>query len=132
MGQLYEFAADGTYTYQAFLRIENPGCASEVSVYRQGTARADGASLMLRPAAVKTRTVTYCGGRKEIVTNGPYDARTIPWSVGYDKFGVKQLSITEDDKSTSYFKDGMAEELAGTWRKGEITSAGFYLSLIHI
>jgi hypothetical protein len=126
LGQMYEFAADGTYIYQAFLRIENPGCASEVSVYRQGTARADGASLTLRPVTVKTRSVTYCGGRTETVTAGPYDARTIPWSVGYNTFGVKQLTLTEDGTTTSYFKDGMAEELVGTWRKGAISSAGFY------
>src|SRR5687767_3163986 len=30
LGQMYEFAADGTYTYLAFLRVEAPGCASEV------------------------------------------------------------------------------------------------------
>jgi hypothetical protein len=126
LGQMYEFASDGSYTYQAFLRVENPGCFSEVSVYRQGTARVDGTSLSLRPATVKTRTVTNCGGRKETVTDGPYAVRSIPWSVGYDQFGVKQLTITEDGKTTSYFKDGMAEELVGSWHKGEITSTGFY------
>jgi hypothetical protein len=126
LGQLYEFAADGAYTYLAFFRVENPGCASEVSVYRHGTARADGGDLRLQPVIVKTRTVIYCGGQQETVTDGPYDARTIPWSVGYDQFGIKQLTITEDGITTSYFKDGMAEELVGTWHRGDITSAGFY------
>src|SRR5688500_4798621 len=48
LGQMYEFAADGSYTYLAFFRVENPGCASEVSVYRRGIAYAEGASLTLR------------------------------------------------------------------------------------
>ena len=126
LGQMYEFAANGTYTYLAFYRVENPGCASEVSVYRQGTANADGESLTLRPTTVKTRTVTTCGSRKETVTHSPYDLTTIPWSVSYDKFGHKQLTLSEQGKSTSYYKDGMAEEVVGSWRKGEITSAGFY------
>ena len=126
LGQMYELTANGTYTYLAFYRVENPGCYSEVSVYRLGTAHADGASLTLRPATVKTRTVISCGGRKETVADGPYHARTIPWNVGYNQFGVKQLTITEDGKTTSYLKDGMAEELIGAWHKGEIRSAGFY------
>jgi hypothetical protein len=126
LGQLYEFSADGGFSYMAFFRIENPGCASEVSVYRRGVARADGETLTLQPATVKTRTVIYCGGQKESVTDGPYEARALPWSVGYDNFGVKQLTIVEDGKTTIYRKDGMAPELVGTWRQGEITSAGFY------
>jgi hypothetical protein len=126
LGQMYEFTSDGGYTYLAFFRVENPGCASEVSVYRHGTAQASDASLMLQPVTVKTRTVTYCGGRQETVTSGPYELRTMPWSIGSNQFGVKQLTVTEDGKPTSYFKDGMAEELVGTWHKGAIRSDGFY------
>jgi hypothetical protein len=126
LGQMYEFTANGGYTYLAFFRIENPGCRSEVTVYRQGSARAGSAGLTLQPTAVKTRTVIDCGGQKETVTDGPYNARTIPWSIGYDQYGIKRLTMTEDGKATSYYKDGMAEELIGTWRQGNITSAGFY------
>jgi hypothetical protein len=126
LGQLYEFAADGAYTYLAFFRIENPGCASEVSVYRHGTASASGGILTMRPTTVKTRTVISCGERQETVTDGPYDTRTIPWSVGHNQFGVVELTIVEDGKTTTYFKDGMAQELVGAWHNGDITSAGFY------
>jgi hypothetical protein len=126
LGQMYTFAVDGGYTYQAFFRVENPGCASEVSVYRQGTAHASDTSLTLEPATVKTRTVMLCGGRQETVTDGPYDARTIPWSVAHSQLGVRQLTLTEAGEPTIYLKDGMAEELAGTWHKGDIISADFY------
>jgi hypothetical protein len=126
LGQMYEFGVGGGFTYMAFFRIENPGCSSEVSVYRRGTARADGATLRLHPVVVKTRTVINCGGTTEKVTEGPYDERILPWSVARSQQGVKHLTISEDGKTTAYYKDGMAEELVGSWRQGEIRSAGFY------
>jgi hypothetical protein len=126
LGQQYAFAADGTFSYLAFFRVEVPGCASEVSVYRQGSASADGQSLRLRPVTAKTRTVTYCGARKETVTDGPYDEKAIPWATSYNQSGVKQLTITEDGKTTSYFKDGMAEQLVGAWHNGDLSSSDFY------
>jgi hypothetical protein len=125
LGQMYEFGGDGSFTYLAFLRIESPGCSSEVTVYRRGTARADGATLRLHPVVVKTRTVIRCGGTTEKVTEGPYDERILPWIVARNQHGVKQLAITEDGKTTSYYKEGMAEELVGSWHQGEISSAGF-------
>jgi hypothetical protein len=126
LGQQYQFAADGAFSYLAFFRVEVPGCASEVSVYRQGSARADSQSLRLRPVTVKTRTVTYCGGRQESVTDGPYDEKVIPWAVGYNQSGVKELTITEDGKDPVYRKNGMAEQLVGAWHNGGLTSTGFY------
>ncbi len=126
LGQLYTFAANGDYTYLAFFRIETPGCTSEVSVFRSGTASAAGASLALRPATAKTRTVTYCGGRKESVTNGPYDEQTLSWGIGYSKFGVTELTLADGSGTMIYHKQGMAPQLAGAWHKGAISSAGFY------
>ena len=126
LGQQYEFEAGGSYTYLAFFRIENPGCASEVSVYRQGTADAGAATLTLRPATVKTRTVTYCGTRKETITDGPYDAQSIPWSIDVDQAGATRLTINANGTPEQYAKFGMAAALVGTWRRGELRSAGFY------
>jgi hypothetical protein len=126
LGQLYEFAADGSYTYLAFFKVELPACASEVSVYRHGSAGVEGDNLRLRPVTVKTRTVTFCGGRKETVTEGPFDERIIPWLVDYNQSGAKQLTIAEDGKTTIYFRDGMSEGLIGAWHGGDIRSAGFY------
>lgn len=126
LGQRYEFAANGDYIYLAFFRAESPGCSSEVTVYRKGRASADTTTLTMRPAAVKTRTVINCGARRESVTDGPYDPRVTPWEVAPDDFGHKQLTITEDGKTSVYSKDGMAAELAGTWRNGAIDTAGFY------
>ncbi|HEU5102632.1 MAG TPA: hypothetical protein VFU22_26590 [Roseiflexaceae bacterium] len=126
LGQQYEFTVGGAFSYLAFFHVEVPGCSSEVSVYRQGSTSVAGQELRLRPMTVKTRTVTYCGSRKETVTDGPYDERNVPWSIGYDQFGVTQLTLTEDGKATTYRKNGMAEQLVGAWHNGDLTSAGFY------
>lgn len=126
LGQRYEFAANGDYSYLAFFRIEAPGCTSEVTVYRHGRASADSTNLTMRPVTVKTRTVVRCGGTKESVTDGPYDPRVLPWELGPDNFGHKQLTVVEDGKTSVYNKDGMDAELVGTWRNGAIATSGFY------
>ena len=126
LGQLYTFAASGTYTYLAFFRVETPGCTSEVSVYRSGAASAAGDSLTLRPTTAKTRTVTYCGGRKESVTNGPYDPQQLGWATGYSDGGADELALDENGKTWVYRKHGMAPQIVGGWRNGAISSAGFY------
>lgn len=126
LGQTFEFATNGSFAYLAFFRVENPGCASEVSVYRQGTVDAAGASLTLRPVTVKTRTVTYCGTRNETVTDGPYDAQAASWFVDVDNAGAERLTLTIAGTATEYKKLGMAEALVGNWRRGDIQSVGFY------
>lgn len=45
LGELYRFAADGTYTYAGALKFQNGACVSEVSVYRTGIARATDGEL---------------------------------------------------------------------------------------
>ena len=126
LGQMYEFAPTGSFSYWAFFRVENPGCTSEVSVYRQGTADAAGATLTLRPTIVKTRTATYCGTPKETITDGPYDAQSLPWSVEVDTGGVNRLTLRANGTTEQYARFGMAESLVGTWQRGEIRSTGFY------
>jgi hypothetical protein len=70
--------------------------------------------------------VTDCGSREENVTDGPFDAYTVGWNVGYDDGGRVQLRITDDSLITDYAKVGMAAELVGSWQRGGVASAGFY------
>lgn len=123
LGQMYVFAATGAYTYTGFLRIQTGACRNEVSTFKQGSARTDGATLILAPKQVKTRTVTVCGNTTDSITEGPYDAISQAWRVGEDSGGREQLSIDED---TSYYKAGMANSLVGVWHSDELLSNGFY------
>ncbi len=126
LGQMYTFNPDGTYTYNAFFRIQTYGCYSEVAVYQKGSAQATEANLTLTASTAKTRTVTQCGNRRESVVEGTHESRSLPWTIARDQYGKKQLTITENGKPTAYSKQGMAEELVGTWREGTIQSNGFY------
>lgn len=126
LGQMYLFAADGGYTYTGFLRIQNGQCRSEVSVYKQGTVSADGATLLLHQTLGKTRTVVICPTPQETIVEETTAMLTLGWEVAYDTSGHQQLTITENDKPTAYNRQGMEPTLVGAWHKGEIASNGFY------
>lgn len=126
LGQMYVFAADGSYTYTGFLRLQNGQCRSEVSVYKQGTVNAQGATLVLNQTMGKTRTVVICPTPQETITEETTATITLGWEVVYDDGGRQQLTITENDKPTVYNRQGMEQTLVGAWRRGEIASTGFY------
>lgn len=126
LGQMYLFAADGSYTYTGFLRLQNGQCRSEVSVYKQGTVSAQGTTLVLQQRLGKTRTVVICPTPQETITEETSATITLGWEVAYDNSGHQQLTITENDKPTVYARVGMEPTLVGGWRHGAITSAGFY------
>lgn len=127
LGEMYVFDTNGDYTYAGFLRIQNGACVSEVSTYKKGKAeKATTGKLTLHPELAKTRTVIICGSRSESTTDGPFDATTISYDVAEDNGGRVQLTLTAGESSTSYYKQGMAESLVGTWQRGAVTSANFY------
>lgn len=125
MGQMYIFAAD-TYTYAAFARTQYGQCVGEVSVYQEGAARSEQEILLLTPNIYRTRTVTICGSRQESVVEGSHDTRSVPWSIGRDEFGRPQLTLTDQELTYSFLRDGMVDELVGVWRRGPVSSQGFY------
>jgi hypothetical protein len=125
LGQMYSFSA-GTYTYAGFARTQYGQCTGEVSVYQQGVARSEGANLLLTPNLNKTRTVTICGSREESVVEGSHETRSVPWSLGHDQFGHVQLTLTDNDITRAYNKEGLEPALVGAWRKGPVSSTDFY------
>jgi hypothetical protein len=126
LGQLYMFGADGGYTYAGFLRLQNGQCRTEVSTYQQGQAQATGATLTLTPGIAKTRTVVVCGSRSDSTTNGPFAPKTIGWATGANDNGIEQLTLTDSQATTSFYKQGMAESLVGAWHRGAVVSTAFY------
>ena len=126
LGQMYVFTADGGYTYTGFLRLQNGQCRSEVSVYKQGTVSAQGAALVLRQSMGKTRTVLICPTPQETITEETTATITLGWEVAYDNSGHQQLTITENEKPTIYNRQGMEPTLVGAWRRGALTSNGFF------
>ncbi|HXF64439.1 MAG TPA: hypothetical protein VNK95_22605 [Caldilineaceae bacterium] len=126
LGQMIIFAANGDYTYTAIARTQYGQCSGNVSVYRQGKARREGASLILTPDYAKTRTVTACGTTEESISDGPYTPQRLGYRVEVDQFGHIQLILTDDSLAATYFKDGMVSELVGAWRHGAVSSHDFY------
>jgi len=123
LGQMYVFAATGAYTYTGFLRFQTGACRSDVSTFKQGVAQTNGATIVLDPEHVKTRTVIVCGSTSESITEGPFDPVSLAWSVNEDSGGREQLTIGTDP---AYYKAGMANSLVGVWHSDELTSTGFY------
>jgi hypothetical protein len=60
------------------------------------------------------------------VTDGPYDAQSLPWSVEVGQGGASQLTLTANGRQEQFARLGMAEALVGTWRRGALSSVGFY------
>ena len=108
------------------MRLQNGLCLTEVSVYKQGTARATGATLTLTPRISKTRTVVACGSQSDTTTDGALAPFQIGWQLGEDAFGRTQLSVREGEQTTVYAKQGMAPQLVGGWHQGAVRSANFY------
>lgn len=131
LGQMYEFGANGVYTYTADFVIENPGCRSSVKVFKRGIASVDGASLKIAPNFGRTRTQISCGSQDVTIDESPGSPEMLPYAVSYDERGIIQLLLGSSASGTStpatrYYKDGLAPELIGTWRNGGVTAAGFY------
>jgi hypothetical protein len=126
LGETYTFSANGDYTYAGFLRLQNGQCFSEVSVYREGKASVAGDELTLKPDFAKTRTVVRCGSNSDTTTDGPFDATTIGYDVVEEANGHIQLTLSSNDSSTSFYRDGMVASLVGAWQRGDVTSVGFY------
>lgn len=126
LGQMYTFEAGGAFTYAGFLRIQNGACLTEVSVFKQGSARAAGNALTLTPTLWKTRTMVICGSRTDTTTNGSLAPYQIGWSVAEDASGHTELRIAEGGQTTTYLRQGMAAQLVGAWQRGGVRSANFY------
>lgn len=126
LGESYTFDTSGNYTYAAFLRLQNGQCLTEVSSYRKGKAQAENGQLTLTPDLAKTRTVIRCGSNSDTTTDGPFEATTIAYEVAEEANGHIQLTLTDGDNSTSFYRYGMVESLVGKWQRGAVTSAGFY------
>ncbi len=126
LGQMYSFTADGTFTYAGFLRLQNGQCRTEVSTYKQGAAQVIGELLTLTPTIATTRTVIVCGSTSDTTTDGPFDPTTITWSIGLDTGGIEQLTLTDNSAATMLCKQGIAQSLVGTWRRGVVVSMNFY------
>ena len=102
LGQTYTFEANGDFTYGAFLRLQAGMCLTEVSVYRTGTAKAEGGTMTLTPEVAKTRTVVDCGSRSDTTTDGPFDATTLSYDVTAKPDGGMNLTVT-DNGTSMYF-----------------------------
>lgn len=126
LGQMYVFGADGAYTYTGFLRLQNGQCRSEVSVYKRGTVSAQGNSLVLNQSMAKTRTVVICPTPQESIVEEGTASTTLAWEVAYDNSGRQQLTVTQDAQPTVFARSGMEPTLVGAWRRGEVSSNGFY------
>lgn len=130
IGQMYNFASNGDYTYTAFARFQTGACKSEVSVYKQGTASINGTALTLTTNASKTRTVTVCPTPHESITEGSQAPVTVEWTLGPNDSGIIKLITTaegsEGPVETEFAKIGMAESLVGIWYEGDLRADGFY------
>lgn len=126
LGQMYVFGADGAYTYTGFLRLQNGQCRSEVSVYKRGTISAQGETLLLNQSMARTRTVVICPTPQESIVEEGVAVTNLTWAVAYDNSGHQQLTVTQDDKPTVFARSGMEPTLVGAWRRGEVSSNGFY------
>ncbi|HEU5090517.1 MAG TPA: hypothetical protein VFT99_23845, partial [Roseiflexaceae bacterium] len=80
----------------------------------------------LTPSLSRTRTVIHCGSSSDTELEGDHATYDVPWQVGQDEKGHTQLALTEAQGVTTYFKDGIAPQMLGTWRRGAVQSEGFY------
>lgn len=126
LGQMYRFETDKTYVYMGSLHIQNGGCVTDVSVYKQGSVRVAATVLTLQPTIAKTRTVTRCGNNQETITEGPFDPYQINWQVKYDAGGRLKLYIPVGETTVEYYKQGMAPALVGNWSLNGVASTNFY------
>ncbi|HAJ38393.1 MAG TPA: hypothetical protein DCL15_22205 [Chloroflexi bacterium] len=126
LGQMYKFNADGAYVYAGFLRLQNGGCRTEVSVYKEGFAEASTNTATLTPQIAKTRTVVVCGSTSETITDGPFEPYQLGWQQMDDERGRPKLFIQTGEQTTEYYKQGMVEALVGGWSLNGVASAGFY------
>jgi len=126
LGQMYVFGADGVYTYTGFLRLQNGQCRSEVSVYKRGMVNTQGATLGLNHSMATTRTVVICPMHQESIVEDGAGITTLSWAVAYDSKGRQQLTVTQNDKPTVFDRSGMEPTLVGAWRRGDVSSNGFY------
>lgn len=111
LGQTYTFEANGDFTYAAFLRLQTGMCLTEVSVYRTGKARAEGATMTLTPEVAKTRTVVDCGSRSDTTTDGPFEATTLVYDVTAKPDGGVNLTMTDNGTSMYFSRQEAVESL---------------------
>ena len=111
LGQTYTFEANGDFTYAAFLRLQAGMCLTEVSVYRTGTAQAEGGTMTLTPEVAKTRTVIDCGSRSDTTTEGPFAATTLVYELTEKSDGGMNLTVTDNGTSMYFSRQEAAESL---------------------
>ncbi len=127
LGHTYAFDADGGYVLASFLHIKSgPFCESRVWKYEKGSARSDGAKLLVTPSAAQTRTKIDCGGSSDTDTLGSFATYQIPWQLGDDGKGHSELTLTEAHGPTKYFKDALGPHVLGAWQTGDVRSSAFY------
>jgi len=123
----YRFAADGSYSLASYLELNSGSfCTSRVWKYQTGTVTADGQRLLVAPSYARTRTRIDCGSHSDSETEGPYTTTAVPWQLSEDENGHTRLLLTEGENTISYFKDGVAVQILGTWRRGDVQPLGFY------
>ena len=105
LGQSYQFRADGTYTYGAFLRLQTGLCLSEVASYVEGKVSVTGNVLTLTPNVAKTRTVINCGSKSESEIDGPFYPRSLTYALVEEAGGQVQLVLTENETSIYFLPE---------------------------
>jgi hypothetical protein len=126
LGELYAFAADGTYSYGGALSIQNGACLSEVTVYQTGVARAGAEELELEATFSRTRTRIVCGSTSDTTSEALPAVRRLPWRVAIGAQGRTELTLGAGAEAKAFALRGIDEPLLGAWQRGAISSQGFY------
>lgn len=126
LGELYTFAADGSYTYGGALSIQNGACLSEVTVYQTGVARATDGELELEATFSRTRTRIVCGNTSDTTSEALPAIKRIAYRVAAGAEGRTELTLGAGGEATSFALMGIDEPLLGAWQVGGVSSNGFY------
>lgn len=126
LGELYSFAADGSYTYGGALSIQNGACLSEVTVYQTGVARAVAEELELEATFSRTRTRIVCGSTSDTTSEELPAVERIAYRVAIGEEGRTELTLGVGDKAKKFGLMGIDEQLLGAWQLGGVSSQGFY------
>ncbi len=127
LAHMYIFEANGNYILASYLKIQTGlGCVSQVWKYEKGRATVEGSNLLLTPASSRTRTKVDCGSHTDTELEGAHTTRAVPWQLAEDDGHHSKLLLSENNSTTDYYKDGLAPQILGKWKLGDLSSANFY------